>query len=805
VVVSGITVSAVHDRQSSRMPPARRTICRSTALASAGLLVFGLSVPGVLAARWDRPPQPGSSPLAVASDTIPPTVTLLSPNGGESWLAGVSQPVVWTASDNAGVVSVDLYYRDAEGAPWTALARGIGNTGSRAWFVPSLPTSSARLRVVVRDGAGNSGEDLSDGPFAIRRPPGGVLPTTLRDFQQPGSRPLEGGRFLENRWCVCHTYYDPAVEPGHNFLGSMMAVATYDPMFRACLAIAEQDAPASGDLCLRCHAPMGWLNGHSQPTDGSQLIFPDLDGVACDFCHHLVDPIYRPGVSPPVDEGILNALLPAHRPAGYSNGQYVTDPVGGRRGPFFNVGAPHLYMQSPFMRSGDLCGTCHDLSNPLLARVSGADYAPGPYDQPADSLNSSTLMPLERTYSEWKNSAYPSGVYAPELAGNKPDGMVAICQDCHLPDVIGPGCDVLGAPVRPDQPLHDLSGGSVWLPPLIAQLHPLETNAVALADGALRASARLRKAAVLGMVVLPHGPGFRATVTVTNRAGHKLPTGFPEARRMWIHLVARDASGSVVYQSGAYDAGTGLLAADPAPVVYEARLGLSPSHAGPIGLGAGPSFHFALNDTVYQDNRIPPLGFSNAAFAAFGGSPVEPGRPTPRYADGQNWDVAEFDLPAAAAMVTATLLYQSVTKEYAEFLRDENHTNGAGQAFYDLWAANGRCPPQVMASDSVEIAPVSAPVDAAPPAPCLTLGANPFLGSLELRLDLEDATRVVLEVFDVSGRRLARADHGWLGGGTHRLGWDGREAGGRDAGAGAFWVRVQAGERTWLRRVVRLR
>ncbi len=69
----------------------------------------------------------------------------------------------------------------------------------------------------------------------------------------------------------------------------MMANALRDPLFHAALAVAEQDAPGSGDLCLRCHTPPGWLAGRSDPSDGSALVESDFDGVQCDFCHRLSD------------------------------------------------------------------------------------------------------------------------------------------------------------------------------------------------------------------------------------------------------------------------------------------------------------------------------------------------------------------------------------------------------------------------------------------------------------------------------------------------------------------------------------
>ena len=743
---------------------------------------------------------------ATGADTSPPVVAVTAPDGGESWLGGSSHTVTWAATDNVGVTSVDLFYRDGESASWTMIARGLANGGSFQWFVHNTPTAAARVRAVARDAAGNTGSDSSDALFTILPTTGGTVATTLRDFDQPGTQPFGGGTFSDHNSCVtCHGGYDAAVEPGHNFRGTMMGQAARDPLFFACVAIAEQDAPSSGDLCLRCHTPFGWMSGRSNPTDGSQLIALDRDGVACDFCHRAVDPIYQAGVSPPEDQAVIGGLLPGHVPTTYSNGQYVVDPQQVKRGPFADAAAPHAFLASPFHRSSEFCGTCHDVSNPVFARVGAADYAPGSLDQMAASFRSDSLMPLERTYSEWKHSAFPGGVYAPEFAGNKPDGIVAICQDCHLADVSGKGCNDVAAPLRPDLPLHDMTGGNSWMPGVIAALYPGETDAGALADGAARAIAMLSKAALLDVQVQTVADSFAVTVTVTNRSGHKLPTGYPEGRRMWLHVVARDAAEQTVYESGNYDSGTGLLAPDPDLVVYEAHLGLSPALASGLGLAAGPTFHFALNDSVYKDNRIPPQGFANAAFADFGGAPVDDSRPAPRYPDGQNWDASSYPLPSTARTVVATLYYQTTSKEYVEFLRDENTTNTAGQDLYDLWVAHGRAAPVAMVADSVSFSPVDVPAGSPRGRVALAPLANPFHGGLELRLDLPHPAPVRLEIFDAQGRRAASRDLGMLGAGAHRLTWDGRGARGQDMGSGVFWAVVQAGPERLVRPVVRLR
>ncbi len=734
----------------------------------------------------------------------PPTVTVTSPTGGENWVGGSAHTITWNATDDVGVTSVDVHYRDADAAGWIPLALGVPNTGSFTWFVHNTPSTNARVRVVARDGAGHVGSDSSHTAFTIARTPGGIAPTTLRDFKLPGTQPLGAGGFQSQALCAgCHAGYAAAVEPGRNARGTMMMQAARDPLFHACLAVAEQDAPSSGDLCLRCHTPMAWLAGKSQPTSGANVDALGREGLSCNFCHRMVDPLYKPGVSPAADAAILAQLQPAHRPTSYGTGQYVIDPEDVRRGPFADAAAPHAFLQSPFHSKSEMCATCHDVSNPVFERVSGAKYAPGTFDAPPDSVSSTHLMPLERTYSEWLNSAFPSGVYAPEFAGNNPGGMVSQCQDCHMRKVTGQGCNDVSAPVRTNLPLHDMTGGNAWMGPVIASLNPTEVDTSEVTAAANRARAMLQRAATLDVQVAAAGDSFRADVRVTNHTGHKLPTGYPEGRRMWIQVTARDGAGDVVYQSGGYDPATGVLDANGARV-YEIHLGVSPGLGGALGLSSGPSFHFTLNDTVYKDNRIPPQGFTNAAYAAFGGQPVDPSIPGTRYADGQNWDLASYPLPGTARSVSAVLYYQTTSKEYVEFLRDQNVTNTAGQTLHTAWSNNAKSPPVPMASDSVAFDVLGSQTPATPRYLSLRPARNPFRGSLELVLALPADAEVEMDVLDVAGRVIARPDRVRLSAGEHRLRWDGHDADGRTAGPGVYWAVVRTGGQRLVRRVVRL-
>lgn len=374
-----------------------------------------------------------------------------------------------------------------------------------------------------------------------------------------------------------------------------------------------------------------------------------------------------------------------------------------------------------------------------------------------------------------------------------------------MKDVSGMGA-AEGAPVRADLPLHDMTGGNAWIPSIVASLYPGETDASALNASAQRAVSMLQKSAGLGVTYAVEGDSFRALVTVTNRTGHKLPTGYPEGRRMWLHVVARDAQGQKIYESGAYDAATGVLSMTPEPVVYECKLGVSPGLGGAVGVPSGPTFHFTLNDTVVKDNRVPPSGFTNAAFASFGGRPVDPHHagPEPRYADGQNWDVAEYPLPSNAHSVAVRLLYQTTSKEYVEFLRDENTTNSAGDDFYNLWAANGRGAPVEMERDSIAMTITS--VDEGSPITQNRLAVlrNPFERALDLKLDLTRPAAVRLTVYDVHGRQVLDRDYG-IQSGSSRLTWDGRDRRGETVRAGVYWAVVRAGDKEWKRQIVRIR
>ena len=536
------------------------------------------------------------------------------------------------------------------------------------------------------------------------------VPTTLNDFFLPGSQPNQSGNLESPDKCDnCHGGYDITVEPAFNWRGSMMSQAARDPLFYACLTIANQDAPQSGDLCIRCHTPTGWLEGRSTPTDASALTSKDREGVQCDNCHKFVKPTQL-GVNPYPDDSIYTVdTYQADQdylatidsiPAWHADGMYIADSDNAKRGPFIDAVARHRMFYSPFHSGRNFCGTCHDVSNPVYVNQNG-NYVPNTFDQMSPSFNPYSMFPIERTFSEWKMSEYnSSGVYAPQFGGNK--DTVSTCQDCHLRDVTGYGCNKSGAPLRDDLPLHDMTGGNTFIPGLIEPLFPGESDPAALDSGVVRATRMLRMAAGMNISAEVRDTNYLINVHVVNETAHKLPSGYPEGRRIWINVRAYNLSGILIYESCHYDSLTGDLNHDEAAKIYEIKPGISNQVSPVVNYPVGPSFHFAVNDTIFKDNRIPPRGFTNANFEMIQSPPV-----AYTYSDGQYWDDTQYLLPGATARVVVSLKYQTTSKEYVEFLRDENTTNNWGDTLYNLWASHGKSYPVAMAEDSLFLEPLN--------------------------------------------------------------------------------------------------
>jgi len=570
---------------------------------------------------------------------------------------------------------------------------------------------------------------------------GARIETKPADFQQPGTQPsaAEFNDFeLPSPDCSnCHGNFESSTdaEISDAWAASMMAQAARDPLTRAAAAIANDDAAGSAETCIRCHSPVGWLGGRSSDADFGDLVAGDLHGVTCHMCHRMLDPIARAD-APSADAAILSGLTGASvRPGGTCAGQastactsdadcggngpcrvdagqgrFVVDPNPlPRRGPrefLFHPG--HQVMTSPFHARAEACAPCHDVSTPTYTRDGHDTYTLNELGDPHPTQDPDDMFPEQRTYSEWRASEFAqSGVVFPDgrFGGTKTATLpntvpVSTCQDCHMADVAMRAC--AQGDERTDVAGHFFTGANTWVLGAVLDEYGAESglSTASVAAAATRTRAMLEAASDLEVTQ----DGSTITVRVVNQTGHKLPTGYPEGRRMWLGV--RFFAGNdptPIAEDGAYDATTAEIG--PTSKLYEAAQVIDTATATATGLEPGTPFHLVLSNSVEHDNRIPPRGYTEAAFAAFGGAPVGAD-----YADGQHWDDTTYTIPPEATRVDVELRYQSTSKEYIEFLRDNG--GDAGQNAYDRWVARGRSAPVVMDRVVLDLEPVCTPAEA---------------------------------------------------------------------------------------------
>jgi hypothetical protein len=484
---------------------------------------------------------------------------------------------------------------------------------------------------------------------------------------------------------------------GLEWRASSMANSARDPYWQASVRREVLDHPTASaviqDECSICHMPMqrytaraaggrGLVFARAPANRGTDLLDSlAADGVSCTTCHQIQ----------PNGLGERSSF----------NGGFVIDttsPVGRRPvfGPYavdrgrttvMHSSSGFVPSQSEHIRQSELCGTCHTLYTPALDSLG----------RPAGSL------PEQMPFLEWRHSAYRNE---------------QSCQSCHMPPATSPGdstaiTSIGGAP-RPELRRHSFPGGNFFLLAMLNRYRdelavvaqPPELDAVAA-----RTRETLARAAT---VKITPGPGDDSRVTVdvdvTNLTGHKLPTAYP-SRRAWLHVVARDRAGKVVFESGALTASGRIVANDndddrlkfephyreitrPDQVqIYEAIM-RDPRGAVTTGL---------LTAVAYvKDNRVLPRGFDKASadsdIAVHGDAANDPafvgGRARTRY----SFDVTRGEGPYR---VEAELWYQPIGFRWAQNLR--LHPSEEGKRFLRYYDEMADVSAVVLARDSLTV------------------------------------------------------------------------------------------------------
>jgi len=82
---------------------------------------------------------------------------------------------------------------------------------------------------------------------------------------------------------------------------------------------------------------------------------------------------------------------------------------------------------------------------------------------------------------------------------------------------------------------------------------------------------------------------------------------------------------------------------------------------------------------------------------------------------------------------------------------------------------------------------------------------NPSEGAVTISYSLARSDEVEVSVYDATGKFVRRLVSGEVDAGRHVIEWDGRDYRGLEVGSGLYFIELQAGSRTFIRKLIMLR
>jgi hypothetical protein len=515
------------------------------------------------------------------------------------------------------------------------------------------------------------------------------LASALSQATQEQSGEVESLFHTSDNCMACHngliTPSGEDVSIGSDWRASMMANSARDPYWQAAVRREILDHPESReaieDECSKCHMPMTRFAANA--AGGKGVIFAHLpagaganpadqfaiDGVSCSVCHQItaenlgtaesfVGRFSVDTTNPPEERTIFG-------PFEIERGQST----------IMHSATGFTPTRAGQVQMSEMCATCHTLITHAL-------------DPRGEVLGELPEQMPYQEYLEWEFSAYRTQ---------------NSCQDCHLPTVEQPIpiAAVLGEP-REGFSRHDFRGGNFFILNMLNRYRTelaVEALSQELELAAQRAKTHLQsESSMLTIDRAEIRDGMlEIEVSVANLAGHKFPTAYP-SRRVWLQLTARDGSGQIVFESGAFNANGSIQGNDndADPTRYEPHYDVIRSseevqiYESVMADQFGRITTGLLSGLGYvKDNRLLPLGFDKTmaeeAIAVLGNAMTDEdflgGSDTVRYI----LDVAAGQGPF---VVEAALWYQPIGYRWAENLKayDSLETNRF-VSYYEAMAA----------------------------------------------------------------------------------------------------------------------
>lgn len=187
------------------------------------------------------------------------SITVTSPNGGETWAGATVQNITWTA---VSVTTVNIEYTTNNGSTWNLIVSSHSGLASPySWTVPGAgPLGSTTCRVRITSSTNSLITDQSDGTFTI--PPSGVTV----DYPNGGEN-FRSGHTVSIRWSVASINNVDLFYTTNNG-SSWTSIATSVPATRGFYLWTVPSGITSTNMRIRI-----WDNSNNSVADLSDNLF----------------------------------------------------------------------------------------------------------------------------------------------------------------------------------------------------------------------------------------------------------------------------------------------------------------------------------------------------------------------------------------------------------------------------------------------------------------------------------------------------------------------------------------------------
>ncbi|HRD80172.1 MAG TPA: T9SS type A sorting domain-containing protein [Saprospiraceae bacterium] len=432
---------------------------------------------------------------------------------------------------------------------------------------------------------------------------------------------------------------------------TMMANSAKDPFWRAKVSheilIHPMHSAAIQDKCTSCHAPNGRYTAHYRghgPYSIADMLADSIgmDGVSCSTCHKISQQDFGLTFSGQINFDTARVIY----------GPYY-EPFAAPMEDF--VGFRPLHGQH--VPEAGLCAPCHTLiTHPVNAQGEFLDIA----------------FVEQATYHEWLNSTY---------------GLQNVtCQDCHFPRIKDPvviSSNYLFLDGRVPFGIHEMAGANTMMLRLMKQNRQALgiTASAENYDATIAATYAMLQDKTLNMELQAEtvrSDSVTFALKLTNRAGHKFPSGYP-SRRALVSFVALTEQGDTLFRSGMLQPDYEVEGHDPV-VEPHYQMITRPDQAQiyemVMGDAAGQLTTVLLRGyEPLKDNRLPPLGFRTTHSAydttrIFGNALNDPDFNKVNGVEGTGSDIVRYRISVNGYQgnirAYATVYYQSLPPKWME-------------------------------------------------------------------------------------------------------------------------------------------